>query len=73
MNSLSPDREKRVRSAIEDYDRFIIKEEKRSADLRPVEIQKLLAQYKEKRAQLQAMLEDQKLHHHEIWKEEYLG
>lgn len=47
---------RRVLEAIAECDRYIAKEEPRAADLRPVEIVKLLAFYKAHRAKLVAMV-----------------
>jgi hypothetical protein len=48
---------KRILSAIAQCDRYIDKEEARSADLRPADIQKRLDGYKEHRDKLQRALE----------------
>ena len=47
---------RRILQAIEECDAYIAKESPRSADLRPVEIQKLLAFYIAHRAKLAAMI-----------------
>lgn len=46
----------RIKSAIADCDRYINREERLSADLRPVDVQKRLDWYKEHRAKLVGML-----------------
>ncbi len=47
----------KIQSAIDDCNRYIAKESARSADLRPVDIAKLLDWYISHRAKLLAMLE----------------
>jgi hypothetical protein len=53
---LTPERARRIRQAIADYDRFISKEEARDASLRPANMQKLLEEYKDCRARLESLL-----------------
>ena len=48
---------RKVEQAIAEYDRYIAKENRRAADLRPVEVQKRLEQYIAKRAVLASVLE----------------
>lgn len=50
-------KQQKIREAIADCNRYIAKEEARAADLRPVEIAKLLEWYKAHRAKLLGMLE----------------
>lgn len=56
MTANTNSRERKIRQAIEECDRYIAKESPRSADLRPAEIQKLLDQYIAHREKLIGML-----------------
>lgn len=47
---------KRIAKAIAECDRYIQKEEKRAADIRPESAEKMLAFYKAHKAKLQGML-----------------
>lgn len=55
---MKPNKEqtRKILQAIEECDRYIAKESPRAADLRPVEIQKLLEFYIAHRAKLAAMI-----------------
>jgi len=53
---MTTDQIRKVQEAIADCNRFIEREEKRSADLRPADTQKLLDWYIAHRAKLTAML-----------------
>lgn len=55
-NELTLERVNRIKSAIVEYDRFIIKEEARGADLRPAKVQELLDKYKAKKVELELAL-----------------
>ena len=56
LNKYTPTQIKRIEQAIAECDRCIAKEEPRASDLRPAEITKLLAFYKEHRANLVKMI-----------------
>jgi hypothetical protein len=56
MSELTKDQERRVIEAIGDCDRFIEREEKRSADLRPADVAKHLEFCKQHKVKLIAML-----------------
>lgn len=53
---MTKEQRRRVISALEETQRFIDKESKRSADLRPAETQNLLDWYVAHKAKLEAML-----------------
>lgn len=53
---LSEEQKRRVIASIQECDRFIDKEEKRDASLRPLEVTKILESTKKHKAKLQAML-----------------
>lgn len=55
---LTNEQRDRILSSIADYDRYIVKEEGRRADLRPMEVQKRLDSYKAQRATLQDLLDN---------------
>ena len=57
MSQLTKDQQRRVLEAIGDCDRFIEREEKRSADLRPADVAKHLEFCKQHKVNLISMLE----------------
>jgi hypothetical protein len=54
---MNADFKRRLRDAIAECDRYIVREEGRRADLRPADVQELLDWYRGHRAKLQAMLD----------------